>query len=128
MYTAITSGIHVQVSTQYEPAFSHPDGASFYFSYFIRIENRSDQPVQLLRRQWTIFDSVGLIREVEGPGVVGATPIIQPKRAFEYNSACDLQTTVGSMRGFYTMQNIETGQFFDVRIPVFRLEAPWILN
>jgi uncharacterized protein affecting Mg2+/Co2+ transport len=32
------------------------------------------------------------------------------------------------MRGYYTMQNIETGQFFDVRIPVFKLEAPWILN
>jgi ApaG protein len=35
-------------------------------------------PVKLLFRKWTIFDSVGTYKIVEGEGVVGEQPIIEP--------------------------------------------------
>lgn len=128
MYTAITSGIHVYVTARYEAAYSQPASFKHFFSYFIRIENRSDKPVKLLRRRWEIFDSSGIVREVEGPGVVGMTPTIEPRASYTYNSACDLQSSFGTMSGYYTMIDVETGRYIDVEIPRFRLEAPWILN
>ena len=32
------------------------------------------------------------LREVEGPGVVGETPVLQPGEEFSYSSACDLRS------------------------------------
>ncbi len=128
MYTAITEGIYVHVTARYEPAYSKPEASKHFFSYFIRIENRSSAPIKLLRRSWKIFDSVGLFREIEGPGVVGMTPVIEPRAAYTYNSACDLLSTFGTMHGFYTMQDQVNGKVVLVEIPLFKLESPWILN
>lgn len=128
MYTAITSGIHVHVTARFEPSYSRPEASKHFFSYFIRIENRSSSAVKLLRRRWYIFDSVGLMREIEGPGVVGMTPVIEPRAAYTYNSACDLLSPFGSMHGFYTMLDLESGKEVNVEIPRFRLETPWMLN
>jgi ApaG protein len=128
MYTAVTSGIHVHVTARYEPAYSQPEASRHFFSYYIRIENRSDSAVKLLRRRWHIFDSEGVVREVEGPGVVGMTPVIEPAAAYTYNSACDLNSPFGAMHGTYTMIIMENGKHVEVEIPRFRLEVPWMLN
>src|SRR5262245_51476964 len=94
----------------------------FVFAYFVRIENTSDQPVQLLRRHWFISDSNGKTDEVEGAGVVGQQPLIQPGHAHEYNSFCVLETFEGSMEGTYLMQK-ENGEKFKAVIPRFILRA-----
>lgn len=128
MKTAITSGIRVSVTSRYEPSYSQPEASRYFFSYFIRIENKGETSVKLLRRQWFIFDSAGMVREVEGPGVVGMTPVIEPNASYTYNSACDLESSMGSMHGFYTMLDLHSNRHLDVEIPRFMLEAPWMLN
>ena len=58
----------------------------------MRIENGSDEAVQLLSRSWTIVDGRGTVHEVIGEGVVGEMPLIAPGASFDYVSGCPLDT------------------------------------
>jgi ApaG protein len=121
-YTATTEGIQISVQPIYLDGQSDVLQRKFVFAYFIRIENQSFQPVQLLRRHWFIRHSTGRVEEVEGEGVVGKQPIIPPGGHHEYNSYCILETLEGSMEGTYLMQRKE-GELFRVTIPKFTLRA-----
>lgn len=128
MVTKITDGIKISVDTLYQPEYSNPGGEHFMFAYQIRIDNLSDHTIQLLRRKWLIFDSNGTHREVEGEGVVGQQPIIDPGESHEYVSGCNLRTEIGTMKGFYQMQRLIDGKLLDVNIPEFQLFCPFKLN
>ena len=92
------------------------------------IENKSEYTVQLLKRKWNIFDSNGEHRVVEGDGVVGQQPVLAPNEIYEYESACNLNTDMGKMRGIYQMMRIVDKENFYVEIPEFKLIAPQRLN
>lgn len=128
MVTKTTDGIKISVETLYQPEYSNPANEHFMFAYQIRIENLSDYSIQLLRRQWFIFDSNGSHREVEGEGVVGQQPIIEPGESHEYVSGCNLRTEIGSMKGNYQMQQLVDGRLFHVNIPEFQLFCPYRMN
>ena len=103
-YRATTRGVRIHVRSKFEPSFSRPDQKHFIFSYHIVIENRTQQPIQVLNRNWQIFDAVGKLRHVHGRGVVGVQPEIMPGQLFKYDSACDLNSTFGSMHGHYLVK------------------------
>lgn len=128
MATRITKGIQITVRTSFQSAFSRPEMSHFLFTYRILIENRSEYSIQLLRRHWYIFDSNGEHREVEGDGVVGQQPILMTNEVYEYESACNLITDMGKMRGTYEMMRIIDKETFEVDIPEFKLIAPQRLN
>lgn len=128
MVTAITEGVKISVETVYQDEHSNPTNEHFMFAYRINVENLSDYTVQLMRRKWFIFDSNGTIREVEGEGVVGVQPIIEPGDSYSYVSGCNLKTDIGSMRGNYTMHNLAQETSFKVEIPEFILIASYKLN
>ncbi|MBE9600677.1 Co2+/Mg2+ efflux protein ApaG [Pedobacter sp. MC2016-24] len=128
MVTAITNGIKISVQTMYQDQDSNPEAEHFMFAYRIVIENLSDYTIQLKRRQWFIFDSSGLQREVEGEGVVGEQPVIEPGDAHTYVSACHLTTDMGSMKGNYLMTRLADQTDFTVDIPEFELIVPYRLN
>ena len=128
MVTAITQGIKISVETMYQDEYSNPTNEQFMFAYRIEIENLSDYTIQLLRRQWFIFDSCGTIKEVEGAGVVGVQPVLEPRQVHAYVSGCQITTDVGSMKGNYSMIRVATGSPFNVDIPEFPLIAPYRLN
>ena len=128
MVAQITEGVKVSVETTYQPEYSNPAHEHFMFAYKIQIENLTDYSVQLLRRQWTIFDSNGTKREVEGEGVVGLQPIIEPGQNHEYVSGCNLKTDMGTMQGTYQMKRLVDTEVFDVTIPKFSLVAPFKMN
>ncbi len=128
MISTITNGIKVSVDVNYQEEFSKPILGKHAFSYVIAIENKSSHPVQLLRRHWHIFDSNGTYSEVEGSGVVGEQPIIEPGDRFTYNSWCPLTTELGIMYGNFFMQNLVNGVTFSVKIPQFQMIAPFKLN
>jgi ApaG protein len=98
------------------------------FSYKINIENLSDYTVQLISRHWYIFDSNGTHREVEGEGVIGVQPVIEPHENYEYVSGCNLKTEIGKMSGTYTFKRLVDNQLFEVTIPEFELLCPFKLN
>ena len=61
--------------------------------------------------------------DVEGPGVVGQTPRLEPGQAFKYQSYCPLRTGWGTMEGTYQMR-YDDGQEFEVVIGRFYLRVP----
>ena len=128
MVTAITQGVKISVNTVYQEEYSNPDKEHFMFAYQITVENLSDYSIQLMRRQWFIFDSNGTQREVEGEGVVGLQPLIEPGESYSYVSGCNLTTDMGSMSGTYLMQRTADQVEFSVDIPEFHLIVPYRLN
>ncbi|HRD56392.1 MAG TPA: Co2+/Mg2+ efflux protein ApaG [Ferruginibacter sp.] len=128
MTSKLTEGIIVSVETSYQPELSNPLLNEFMFAYRVTIENNNNFPVQLLSRHWFIFDSTGSMREVEGEGVVGVQPIIEPGEYYQYSSGCNLKSEMGRMHGTYLIKNIRTNRSFKVAIPAFEMEVPFKLN
>ena len=128
MVTYITEGVKVSVETIYQPEYSNPSNDHFMFAYKVNIENMGTYAVRLLSRHWYIFDSNGAKREVEGEGVVGVQPVIEPGHSHEYLSGCNLKTDMGSMKGEYQMTRLIDNALFNVQIPEFYLIAPYRLN
>lgn len=128
MVQKITEGISVSVETFYQPAQSNPINAEYLFVYRITIENLTEFPVKLLRRHWHILDSNGSHREVEGEGVVGQQPLIEPNETYQYISAANLKSEIGKMFGTYEMINMYNRKKIIVSIPEFQMIAPFKLN
>lgn len=128
MTTKVTDGIQITVKTFYRPEFSNPLKNHFLFTYRITIENNSNATVQLMRRHWFIFDSNSDHYEVEGEGVVGFQPTLQPGDVHEYESACELTSEMGSMHGNYTMIRQSDGKELKIQVPKFELIAPMKMN
>jgi ApaG protein len=128
MEVLITSGIEIQVETFYQPGYSNPQNCEFVHAYRISIYNHNNYPVQLMRRIWKITDANTDVRKVEGEGVVGRQPTLHPAGSYQYVSGCNLATAIGKMEGVYVFENKNSGKEFEVRIPVFKLIAPSILN
>lgn len=128
MATQITSGIKISVATNFEGNYYKEYKMLYAFSYEITIENLSTDSVQLQARHWEIFDSLNFTETVDGEGVVGQTPIIIPGDKYVYSSGCMLHSTIGAMKGFYTMLNFTTLENFEVQIPTFKLNVPFAVN
>ncbi len=124
---ATTDGVTVRVSVSYLPEQSEPERGRWFWAYHIRLENEGAETVQLLTRHWVITDGRGARHSVEGEGVVGEQPVIEPGASFDYVSGCPLATPSGAMQGNYRMVR-EDGALFDVEIPRFSLFAPAVLN
>jgi len=128
MESLITEGVEVVVKSTFEKEFSKPTESEFIFSYHISIKNNNHFPVKLSSRRWFVFDSKGDHYEVEGEGVIGLQPIIEPTKNHSYESGTSLNSPIGRMRGYYIMENMLTNIEFKVYIPEFDLIAPFVLN
>jgi ApaG protein len=127
MSDTITRGIRIQVETSYVEERSEPQAGYFFFSYRVRISNEGHVTAQLLSREWVITDSDGNVERVQGPGVVGKQPVLEPGESFEYTSFCPLRTSFGSMEGTYLMKT-NTGETFEAIIDPFTLAVPGVVN
>jgi ApaG protein len=121
--SAPESGIEVAVDARYVEGESDPVRNRYVFAYTITISNLGSEPGQLLDRHWFIADGDNEVREVQGPGVVGEQPRLEPGTAFRYTSAAVLETPVGTMHGLYGFRR-DDGTRFEVPIPMFSLAAP----
>ena len=128
MRTLISSGVQISVKTVFRGDLSEINVGQFFFNYEVNMENMNDFDVQLISREWYIFDSLNEARLVSGPGVIGEQPILKPEGTFRYTSGCDLNSEMGRMKGFYTFKNLATGELFQVNVPEIALEYPSKLN
>lgn len=127
MSDTTTRGIRVQVESAYVEERSDPQESYYFFAYHVVISNVGDAPAQLITREWIITDSDGNVERVEGAGVVGEQPLLQPGQSFEYTSFCPLRTSMGSMHGAYTMR-LSGGDTFRAEIAPFTLAVPGVVN
>lgn len=113
----------IETESRYIEKESDPAAERYVFAYTITIRNGGGQAGQLLTRHWWVTDGQGDVQEVEGPGVVGQQPRIEPGESFRYTSAALLSTPVGAMHGHYEFQD-DDGERFQVDIPAFSLSMP----
>lgn len=132
MNVAITKGIKITVNALYRPDLTQLEKDLFFFNYSIKIENLSHNRVQLISRHWRIVDSLAPTRIVEGQGVIGEQPILEPGESHLYTSGCDLSSGLGFMEGYYNFVTINDSgdktSAFKVNVPRFILEYAGKLN
>ena len=119
--------IRIKVTTNYLKEQSAPDENRYVFSYTINIKNLGNNSAKLISRQWIITDSNGNIQEVNGDGVVGQQPNINPGEDFTYTSGTIIKTPVGTMEGRYFMEDINNKRF-EALIAPFTLAVPGLIN
>jgi ApaG protein len=124
MYTSTTRSIRVSVEPTFLDDQSSPTDDHYVWAYQVKIENDGSETVQLVNRHWCITDARGQMQEVQGEGVVGEQPTLQPGQAFEYTSGTPLGTPSGIMAGSYEMENTD-GERFEIEIPAFSLDSPY---
>lgn len=117
----------VHVQSMYIESQSSPDDARFVFAYNVTIRNLGRTPVQLMTRYWRITNGNGRETEVQGEGVIGVQPTIEPGAEYQYTSGAVIETPLGTMEGHYDMVDAQ-GNTFRVDIPVFRLAVPTLIH
>jgi ApaG protein len=107
------------------PQLDAPPDRPHPFVYFITIRNDSTETVTIRGRKWVVTDAAGQRVVVEGDGVVGKFPRLEPGEQFSYNSyhtiGCDsvrgrrrvLRRDGKRRRGFHAhpaLRDADTGQ------------------
>ena len=123
-YEAVTGDITVRVRPKFLHDESRPATGEYVWAYTVEIENGSRTTWQIKRRHWRIVDSEGREQVIEGEGVVGQQPVLNPGEAFHYTSGAPLAAPSGVMTGAYDLE-AENGRALTVEIPVFSLDSPY---
>lgn len=93
------------------------------FVYFLSIHNDSDVPVTVKGRKWVVREEDGEVTVVEGEGVVGQMPLIEPGGHFSYNSFHLMRTRSGVAEGAFLGLDA-SGRSVFTRIAPFRMVVP----
>lgn len=105
----------------YMPSLDAPADKPHPFVYFISIHNGSDRRVTIHGRKWVVRDA-GEVTVVEGDGVVGQTPGLDPGEHFSYNSYHVTRGDASAEGAFFG--RTDDGEWVFVRIPEFELKVP----
>lgn len=119
-------GLSVKVDrVQFDPGLTAPPDKPFPFVYYISIHNRSSEVVTLFGRKWVVRDDHdGETLVVEGDGIVGQFPRIEPGESFSYNSYHVIRHESIAAGAFFG--TTESGVPVRVSIPDFRMEPPML--
>ena len=116
-------GLRVKVDdVVYMPSLDAPPEKPHPFVYFISIHNDSPVPVTIRGRKWVVREEGGEVTVVEGEGVVGQNPVIEPGGSFSYNSYHVVAGRAVAEGAFFG--ETATGDWVFTRIPEFRLDVP----
>ena len=118
------AGLRVTVDQViYTPELPTPPDRPHSFVYYISIHNDTDLSVTIQGRKWVVTNSRGAITAIEGEGVVGETPTIEPGEKFTYNSRHLIDTSSGVAEGSYRGVDAQ-GRNVLARIPRFEMIVP----
>ncbi len=107
---------------EYRPRHEAPPEKPHAFAYFLTIENRSTEVVTIRGRKWVITEEGGHCVVVEGEGVVGKFPRLEPGEQFSYNSFHVVAADSVAEGAFIGVT--EGGRAVVTRIPKFTMEIP----
>lgn len=119
--------IDVSVKTFFISHQSDPSEHRFVYAYSVTIRNNGDTAAQLLSRYWRITNADNSVQEVQGEGVIGQQPTLEPGEEYTYTSGVVLETEVGTMEGSYEMMTLD-GDTFTAPVPAFALVPPHALH
>jgi ApaG protein len=116
-------GLEVSLDAlEYHPELPAQADRPFPMVYFITIRNHSDRAVTLTKRKWVVTDSFGDKHIVEGDGIVGQKPRLEPGAEFTYNSYHIIGSDSVAEGSYHGVDDL--GQRIFTRIPRFHLVAP----
>lgn len=116
-------GLSVKVSeVLYVPTLEAPPEKPYPFVYFVDVINDSTEKVTIHGRKWVVRDHDGELTILEGEGVVGQHPAIEPGDRFSYNSYHVVAGHGAAWGAFYGVTG--SGQQIFITIPEFSLEVP----
>ena len=116
-------GLNVTVGeVQYMPDLEAPEARPYPFFYSITITNESPLAVTVKGRKWVVRQENAEIIVVEGDGVVGQFPHLEPGQEFSYTSKHYVKCTSEAEGAFFVEG--PNGQRFWTRIPRFPLLLP----
>lgn len=93
------------------------------FVYYITIHNETEVPITVKGRKWVVRTKGNDTIAVEGEGVVGQTPTIQPGDQFSYNSYHLLEGREAVAEGSYLCVDAKARKIL-ARIPAFTMQVP----
>ena len=118
------AGLRVTVDrVVYQPQLDPPADRPHCFVYFISIHNDTDSAVTIKGRKWVVTNERGEITAVEGTGVVGQHPTIDPGDKFSYNSFHLTDTHTAVAEGSYLGLDAARRKVL-TRIPRFQMTVP----
>lgn len=106
----------------YMPSLDAPADKPHPFVYFITILNNSTERVRITGRKWVVRECDGETTVVEGEGVVGQTPALEPGEDFSYNSY-HVTADEAVVKGAFFGTTADDRNVLAV-IPEFKLELP----
>jgi ApaG protein len=107
----------------HHPEAQTPPEMPHCFAYFITIHNDTDAFITIRGRKWVVKNARGEMTVVEGEGVVGEQPCIEPGGEFSYNSYHLLDTERAEAVGSYFGVDGE-GRKVRTKIPRFEMVVP----
>lgn len=108
----------------YMPSLDAPADKPHPFVYFISIKNNSAQRVKIQGRKWVVREGSDMT-VVEGDGVVGQKPVLEPGEDFSYNSYHVTAADAVAEGAFFG--RTDSGEWVCARIPSFQLNVPgWV--
>ena len=126
-YTAKSHDFRVTVVPEFLSRESNPYEGVFTFAYTVKIENLGSASARLVSRHWDIYSAGELLSQVDGEGVVGQKPVIEPGDSFQYTSGSIIPEPVGSMAGHYNLVGVD-GEEFKIEIPSFDLACETLIQ
>lgn len=117
------AGLRVQIDkVVYMPHLDAPADRPYPFVYFITIDNQSDEAVTIKGRKWVVTDAEGNRVVVEGDGVVGKFPRLEPGEKFSYNSYHVIGSDSAAEGSFIGVN--DSAAPILTRIPRFEMKVP----
>jgi ApaG protein len=99
-----------------------PPDRPHVFVYFITIANESEETVTIKGRKWVVREADGNVIAVEGDGVVGEFPRLEPGESFQYNSSHTVAADAVAEGAYLGIT--DAGEAVFTRIPPFEIHVP----
>jgi len=104
------------------PSLDAPADQPFPFVYLISIENTGEEAATIVGRKWVVSEHEGSVTVVEGDGIVGETPRLEPGGVFAYNSYHTIGKDSTASGAYFA--RLDSGELVCVRIPEFTMKVP----
>lgn len=116
-------GLHATVDeVTHDPGLDAPQDRPHPFVYCVTIHNETDTAVTVVGRKWVVREDDGKCTVVEGDGVVGQRPRIEPGEVFTYSSYHTVAADA-EVEGAYLAFD-DAHRPLVVRVPKFSLNIP----
>lgn len=123
-----TSAEGIRISASPLPQVTLSQFPEVIFVYEITIEGlpQCSNIWRLTTRHWRIVDNTGKTERVDGPGVIGAFPIVKAGSMFRYRSCVPMSVHLlpGSMSGHFAFVRVDGDSSSEIHatVPAFALE------